>query len=368
MLGVNIPSKKELQETMPSCQSSQRSSRSSRPRSYQEDYRYGGGDAPPVSRPEQRMGIVRLQDGRKAFTHHIPSSNRQPDRTDRQCSYQSNFPADGYYPEPPRQSQYSRQAPQRDDSYRDSYGRQGFNTLAVAHSHSRTLYDSSRPRPSQPVHADESYNRPTYEYNYDPAFARAISRADRAGPRTVDVARPTRLIQNTIQSYNIHLQCKDPHALRHHNLMVRNYGLECAMCIKLDREQFGYVPRPSGYMEVGVDDPFCFLCGLKHPAIGADAVNHGNFGLRTGRLRRYDEDGEDDREPRGGAGARIMKRTEHVAEQAAAEMAEEAAAQAEAVASGAIAIPANTSADANGDWVAFGNAAKGGKARKKDNQ
>jgi len=114
-------------------------------------------------------------------------------------------------------------------------------------------------------------------------------------------------------------------------------------------------------MEVGVDDPFCFHCGLKHTALSDDAVGHGDFGRRTGRMRRYEEDGEEDGGGvRGGAGARIMRMTEHVAGAAAAEEeAEEVGAQAGGALAG--------SADAGGNWTGLGNAAKGGKGRKKDN-
>lgn len=120
-------------------------------------------------------------------------------------------------------------------------------------------------------------------------------------------------------------------------------------------------------MEVGVDDPFCFRCGLKHTALTGDGVGHGNFGGRTGRMRRYDEDGEgDEAGVWGGAGARIMKMTEHVAGAAAAE---EDAEEAGAEASGALASTSANATDAGDNWsgTGFGNAAKGGKGRKKVN-
>ena len=194
---------------------------------------------------------------------------------------------------PPRQPQCSPQSISRNDLFRDTSTGYDFSTQAVGLGHSRTLYDSScsRSRPSQSTHGSNSHSQPNhYIYDYDPVFTRALQRADVAGPRTVDPPRPTRLIQDPNQLYNIHMQTCDLTTRRHHALMARNYGLEYTICTCMDRDQFSYVPPPSGYMDVGVDDPFCWQCGLNRTDIDGDEV--GGFGgaAKRGKWRRRDNE------------------------------------------------------------------------------
>lgn len=124
-------------------------------------------------------------------------------------------------------------------------------------------------------------------------------------------------------------------------------------------------------MEVGVDDPYCFHCGLCHPVV--DGVDHGSFGRRVGRLRRYDVNDmrdEDGLLP----SERLELRTRPFDKQAREEIAQEEAAKAaekaEAVVEGSGVVGVIGGGDGGGDssFGTFPNAAKGGKNRKKEGQ
>jgi len=98
--------------------------------------------------------------------------------------------------------------------------------------------------------------------------------------------------------------------------MVREYGLKCDLCDQLALSTTGYIERASSFMVVGLDDPFCWICGLKHPVIddGARELRRGQVvsWADYGEMRRaLDEVGEESGGESGGdrvrrAGVRFM--------------------------------------------------------------
>lgn len=89
----------------------------------------------------------------------------------------------------------------------------------------------------------------------------------------------TRLAVQSHRAADIHFRSNDAAALDHHTTMVREYGLECDICDQLSLSTTGYIERASSFMVVGLDDPFCWICGLKHPVIG-----NGEKELRIGQI------------------------------------------------------------------------------------